>query len=113
MSHTNDQHPEHPSEDLSGEVIYSYTDRQAVEDGFLVALAGPGGVNRVTRTVFDHFVEVMGPSVTNITPLIRAIEYMLAVEADGGWRTANYRGKALWLIPNEVGGFTLMFPEDY
>ncbi len=46
-----------------------------------------------------------------------AIRYMLTVEVDGGSRTANYRGKALskalWLLPNEVGGFTLMFPEDY
>jgi hypothetical protein len=83
------------------------------EDGVLVALVGPGGINRVTRAVFDHFAEVMGQGVTNITPLIRAMEYMVSVEIDGGWRTANYRGKALWLIPNEIRSFTLMFPEDY
>jgi len=28
-----------------------------------------------------------------------------------GWR--DYQGKRLWLIPNEVGGLTLMFQEDY
>ena len=113
MSYTNDQRPQSLSDKLFGEVISTYTDREAVEDGVLVALVGPGGINRVTRTVFDHFVEELGIGVTNITPLIQAMEHMLTVEVDGGWRTANYRGKALWLLPNEVGGFTLMFPEDY
>jgi hypothetical protein len=113
MSYTHDQHPESPSNELFGEVISTYTDRDAVEHGFLAAIAGPGGVNRVTRAVFDHFTQSMGVGVTNITPLIAAIEWLLTVEVDDGWRTGNYQGKALWLIPNEVGGFTLMFPEDY
>jgi hypothetical protein len=39
---------------------------------------------------------------------------MLAVEGDeDGWRSGTYEGKDLWLIPNEVNGLTLMFPEDY
>jgi hypothetical protein len=113
MSQTSSGQTENPAEDLFGEVISTYTDREAVEDGFLVAIAGPGRVNRVTRAVFDHFTEEMGPGVTNITPLTDAIRYMLTLEVDDGWRTGNFRGKALWLIPNEVGGFTLMFPEDY
>ena len=103
MSYTNDQQPQSPSDGLFGEVISTYTDREAVSDGVLVALAGPGGVNRVTRAVFDHFAEVMGPGVTNITPLIQAMEHMLSVEVDGGWRTTNYRGKALWLSPTKSG----------
>lgn len=113
MSYTNDQGPQSPSDELFGEVISTYTDRQAVEDGALVALVGPGGINRVTCPVFDHFVEELGVGVTNITPLIQAMEHMLTVDVDWGWRTASHRGKALWLMPNEVGGLTLMFPEDY
>ncbi len=113
MSYTNDHRPETESDALFGEVISSYTDREAVEDGVLVALAGPGRINRVTRAVFDHFTQSMGVGVTNITPLLEAMRHMLTVELDDGWRTADYRGKALWLIPNEVGGLTLMFPEDY
>jgi hypothetical protein len=109
MSHIHSGHTDNPSEDLFGEVISSYTDREAVEDGFLAAIAGPGGVNRVTRAVFDHFTEVMGAGVTNITPLRDAIRHMLTLEIDDGWRTGNYQGKALWLIPNEVGGFTSCF----
>ena len=114
MSYTHDQRPENPSEEeLFGEVISTYADGEAVEDGVLVALAGPGGVNRVTRAIFDHFSQSMGIGVTNITPLMDAIRHMAAVEADRGWETGKFQGKALWLIPNEVWGFTLMFPEDY
>ena len=102
--------PEGPFDDA--EVISVYSDRQAVEDGFLAAVAGPGGVNRVTRAVFDHFTESKtGPE--NLRLLTEAIRAMLAIEPDDGWRTGDYQGKRLWLIPNEVGGLTLMFPEDY
>ena len=100
-------------------VIYSYTDRQAVEDGVLVPVDGEGQVNRVTRAVFDHFTESMGSSahtgpVINITPLTRVIRKVLRELPDeDGWRKLTYQGKELWLVPNEVRGLTLMFPDDY
>ena len=105
-------------EDLFGEPIYTYTDQQAVEDGLLVAIAGPGRVNRVTRAVFDHFTEPMGTSpitgpVTDISTLMDAVRTILQSELNDGWRIGTYRDKTLWLVPNEVNGFTLMFPEDY
>jgi hypothetical protein len=110
--------PQDAEADLSGEPISVYSDAQAVDDGVLVAFRGPGGVNRVTRAVFDHFTEPMGHSpltnaVTNVGPLMDAIRAILKQEPDRGWRTGMYRGKTLWLVPNEVGGLTLMFPEDY
>ena len=100
------------------DVISVYTDSQALEDGVLVALSGPGGVNRFTRAVFDHFTESLGASPTtgaviNISPLMDAVRAMLAINPNDGWRVGDYAGKRLWLIPNEVGGLTLMFPEDY
>ena len=100
-------------------VIFEYTDRQALEDGVLVALSGEGGVNRVTRAVFDHFARPMGESpvtgpVIDIGPVMEAIRAMLQIVPDGdGWRTGTYQTKKLWLVPNEVGGSTLMFPDDY
>jgi hypothetical protein len=100
-------------------VISEYTDQQAVEDGVLVAVNGEGGVNRVTRAVFDTFAESIGSSpltgpVINITPLMDAIRAMLKILPDeDGWRTGTYQGKELWLVPNEVQGKTLMFPSDY
>ena len=99
-------------------VISAYTDAEALDDGVLVAIRY-GPVNRVTRTVFDHFTASMGSSpvtgpVTDVSRLMRAIESMLKLEADGdGWRTGSHDGKTLWLTPNEVGGLTLMFPEDW
>ena len=105
------------SEDLFGEPISVYTDRQAVEDGVLVSVPGDGGVNRVTRAVFDHFVTPIGDprlKVFNLTPLMDLIRAMLKVEPDAdGWRTGRYQERELWLIPNEVGGLTLMFSDDY
>jgi hypothetical protein len=100
-------------------VISEYTDQQALEDGVLVSVSGEGKVNRVTRAVFDHFTKPMGSSpatsqVTDITWLQKAIRALLKVEPDqDAWRTGTYVGKELWLIPNEVGGLTLLFPDDY
>ena len=105
-------------DEFFGEPISTYTDQQALADGILVAIPGDGGVNRVTRAVFDHFTESLGTSpitgpVANITPLMDAIRAMLRIEPDDGWRVGEYQGREFWLIPNEVGGLTLMFPEDY
>jgi hypothetical protein len=100
-------------------VIVEYTDKQALEDGVLVSVPGEGRVNRVTRAVFDHFAKPMGSTplggpVTDITALQDAIRAMLKIEPDeDAWRTGAYEGKELWLVPNEVGGLTLLFPEDY
>jgi hypothetical protein len=100
-------------------VIYEYTDKQAIEDGVLVSVSGEGGVNRVTRAVFDHFTKALGSApetgeVIDITKLQEAIRAMLKVEPnEDAWRTARYEGKELWLVPNEVDGLTLMFPDDY
>jgi len=100
-------------------VISTYTDSQALDDGVLVAVSGEGGVNRVTRAVFDHFAKPMGESpgtgpVIDIGPVMEAIRAMLKIAADqDGWRTGTYQEKMLWLVPNEVKGLTLMFPEDY
>ncbi len=99
-------------------VIFSYTDEEALADGVLVGVYAPP-VNRVTRAVFDHFVKDMGaprnPGVLfDTTPVYSAIEAILAFRPDkDGWRTGSYEGKELWLVPNEVGGLTLMFPDDY
>jgi len=100
-------------EEMFGEPISVYTDAEALEDGSLVSFTGPVGLNRITRAVFDHFTRQMGPGVTDVTPLTSAIEAMLKITPDDGWRVVTYEGKRLWLIPNEVGGLTLMSPEDY
>jgi len=100
-------------------IIVEYTDAQALADGVLVAFPGEANVNRVTRAVFDYFAKPMGTSsltgpVTDITPLQEAIRAMVKLEPDeAGWRTGTYQGKELLLVPNEVRGLTLLFPDDY
>ena len=100
-------------------IIAEYTDRQALADGVLVAFPSEGKVNRVTRAVFDYFTKSMGSTpetgeVIDITRLQDAIRILLNQLPDvDGWRTGAYEGKDLWLIPNEVAGLTLLFPDDY
>jgi hypothetical protein len=102
----------------SEKIIFEYTDAQAVEDGVLVEVSC-GAVNRVTYAVFDHFArplenELSGEVKFDLTPLTATIRAVLAVTPDeDGWRKSTYEGKELWLVPNEVQGLTLMFPEDY
>jgi hypothetical protein len=99
-------------------VIFSYTDAQALEDGVLIEVSC--AVNRVTRAVFDHFARPMGNVPESglmqydFTPVTAAIRAVLGVTPDeDGWRQSKYEGKELWLVPNEVRGLTLMFPDDY
>jgi hypothetical protein len=101
------------------EIIFEYTDAQALEDGVLVEVSC-GAVNRVTRAVFDHFARPMGIVPASglmqfdFTPVTAAIRTVLGVTPDeDGWRKSTYEGKELWLVPNEVRGLTLMFPEDW
>src|SRR6266567_1995187 len=99
-------------------VIFEYTDAQALEDGFLDAVNW-GFVNRVTRAVFDHFARPManlpeGGMAFDVAPLRAAVRAVLEVVPDeDGWRKTTYEGKELWLVPNEVRGLTLMFPDDW
>ncbi|HYR88502.1 MAG TPA: hypothetical protein VE422_30765 [Terriglobia bacterium] len=99
-------------------VVFEYSDEQAIEDGVLVAVS-EGKVNRVTRTVFDHFTKsATEPAGTeseiDIEPLREVIHAILQVPPDeDGWRKLTYREKELWLLPNEIGGLTLMLPDDY
>ena len=105
--------------DDAPEVVFAYSDAQALADGVLIAIPGPGPVNRVTQAVFAHFTEridaskLTGP-VVDLTPVRAIIRQMLEIPSDAdGWRTSTVQGRTLWLVPNEVKGLTLMFPSDY
>ena len=98
-------------------VIFAYTDEQAVADGVLVdtaQLMSHLGIHRVTRAVWDEFVVDMGKGlVQDVTKLLRIAEKVKAVKPEDGWYIYKENGCALWCIPNELGSLTLMFPEDY
>lgn len=101
------------------EVVSSYPDQQAVDDGVLVVVNGEGKVNRVTRAVFDTYTDELGGGVVRdcTTLLNEVIPHMVAQPMDREWRTGEWKAGEtrlkLWLLPNEVNGYTLMFPEDY
>src|SRR6266852_4182091 len=93
----------------SENIIFEYTDAQAIEDGVLVEVSC-GAVNRVTSAVFYHFARRMenlpeGEVRFDIAPLTATIRAVLGVRPDeDGWRKSTYEGKELWLIPNELQG---------
>ena len=80
-----------------------------------IPIPGGGGIVDVTQAVFSHFVTpVVGPHMieTDVTPVMEAACALLEVEPKDGRRIRVYKGKILWLVENESGRRTLMFPED-
>ncbi len=97
------------------EIVSRYPDQEAVDDGVLVVVNGEGRVNRVTRAVFDKYTEELGGGVVrDCTKLLNdIIPHMVAQPVDREWRVGEWEQVKLWLLPNEVNGYTLMFPSDY
>jgi len=91
-------------------VIFSHLDSDALAAGDLVALAFAVAA-RATRSVWSYCSSTQG-----LEPLARLKEIWLATldsPADqAGWRSLKRDGRRFWLVPNEVGGLTLMFSED-
>ena len=102
------------------DVIYAYTDSNALEDGVLadvsaLGLRTPKGapVNRITASivVMIGIDASPGPKKPDL-PKLRAMVTSCGRESKG-WFVGEYDGTKLWLVDNEVGGYTLMLPEDY
>jgi hypothetical protein len=112
-------------------IVHTYTDEQAVEDGYLVGL---GGGHRATRALWDYleglglenppdrvlidlFAFIKSPPLGILRALVTANETearkVYEENIGGGIWTTELLGRTVWLIPNEVGGLTAMFPEDY
>ena len=96
-----------------GDPIDIYTDQQALDDGVLVNL-GPLGVRFQGRPVN----RMTGGLWTDLAPFVNdtsTLDSILRTKL----RYASFKGDiwqvppGLWLIENEVGGWTLMRPEDY
>ena len=102
------------------DVIYAYTDSEALSDGVLadvsaLGLRTPNGrpVNRITASIAGMIG--IDPSPGPQTPDLPKLRAMVAAcgRESEGWFIGQYDGTKLWLVDNEVGGFTLMLPEDY
>jgi len=96
-----------------GEPIATYTDADALADGMLADI-GPLGlhfrgrpVNRITGGLLAAFEPFLNGTTTLASTLRTKLRY--AYYKGDIWQTPP----GLWLIENEVGGWTLMRPEDY
>ncbi|MBI4446880.1 MAG: hypothetical protein HY645_13365 [Acidobacteria bacterium] len=119
--------------ELFGDVIYEYTDEQAVADGVLI----PFIVNekdthhRITSNAYHELTEhyeqqgyeyddarYLGFFLHELLPLAPAAvrEYQAGgiLKTDYDFRVVKReQGEILWYLPNEIGGVTMMKPEDY
>ena len=133
-------------------VISTYTDAQAIEDGVLVAVSKR---DRVTGPLFSYLCEwaplnFKPPSDWPVDMMLwfkaKTAQHKAAAMAlglfavyghdarriyeenigGGIWKfyaggrpivafeeTEIAQGREIWMLPNEIGGLTLMFPEDY
>lgn len=120
--------------ELFGETIYTYTDEQAVDDGYLVKQNINGKDitgHRITRSAYEelkaHYAsqyleydDAQFISFFSNEAFVLA-SYAVKKWADGGilktdfnFRVGEYdHSKILWYVPNELGGVTVMKPEDY
>ena len=117
------------SDNLFGEIIDSYPDAQALEDGFLVLLRRCAKfldrpINRMTRHLFDELLPFVRDAAEeefggDLNPAIAAAFRTKCALAE---RSPDNTGEIgdiyrippnLWLVRNEVGGWTAMYPEDY
>jgi len=114
------------------EVVFSYSDRQAVEDGVLVNISGLKipfqglWVNRMTGGLWADVAEPLiseGPDELKVIVLQGFLNAKVAKAQDSIHNTgeagdiytipaSNDCGK-LWLVRNEVGGFTILRPSEY
>lgn len=115
--------------DVFGEPISVYTDADAIEDGFIVDIrslrvvfrALP--VNRMTRHLFDDlkpFAEAGADAFGG--DFNKALASILRTKCEFAQGSPDNTGEVgdiwrippkLWLVLNEVGGWTAMYPEDY
>ena len=118
---------------LFGDVIFEYPDYQAIEDGILIPfVAGDRDTgHRITANAYgqlkEHYREKGHKDYTEqqfyrfffaeLIPLIPSAlgEYDRAgiLKTDYDFRVTKRSADVLWYIPNEVGGITMMLPEDY
>ena len=106
-------------------VIFSYSTDQAIEDGVLVhpfpdkfrylllSAAVFADIEQKIEDTERTLAQAIIPLMDDAIMLMRAArqkdpdEYMVTEGLEG-----NITGKTLWVAMNEVGGLTIMYPED-
>jgi hypothetical protein len=94
-------------------LAFKYDDEHAQRDGVLLPTKfDPYG--RVTRAVYQSCLAEAAGAESKADLLVAEIwrEFNRGTIHDD-IRVLKRSGKVFWLVPNELGGSTLMFPEEY
>ena len=105
-------------------VISTYTADQAIEDGVLVKLGKSNHLvtnNLLIDLQKKHSMELGECLNFILCEILPIVAYAFKVDEQGRILKTNYKFKVgnfkhseiIWMIPNEIGGLTLMKPEDY
>ncbi len=130
MSHSHAHAQTESLEDLFGSPISVYTDAEALEDGLLVNLTEFPTVrfrglplNRMTRHLFDEIEPfVAAESAAFDGSFGRGLASILQTKCRFAQGSSDNTGEVgdivrippnLWLVRNELDGWTAMYPEDY
>ncbi len=114
--------PDEDKDEFWGEPISTYTDAEAIEDGVIVdvsklyLLFNGMPINRMTNSVWaDLEPFVQAGSAAFGGNLMRTLRSMMVTKLRMAWYQGDiwHLPPRLWLIENEVGGWTVMYPEDY
>ncbi len=125
MSNLPSQEP-NSLEDFFGPPISVYTDKDALEDGTLVDIEQftrvyflDLPVHRMTRHLFDELKPFLENSPEGFAGALGNVLRTKCRFARGSSDNTGEVGDImrippnLWLVRNEVGGWTAMYPEDY
>jgi hypothetical protein len=111
--------------DLFGEVIFSYGDQQAIDDGMIVDVSRFGVIvndqplNRASASIWTKFGDT-DPDATDaqhdvcrksMFEFMASVAHLTPDNPDGYLLTAA--DGEVWFVRNEVGGYTIMYPSDY
>ncbi|WP_440953579.1 hypothetical protein [Methanococcoides sp. FTZ1] len=117
--------------DIFGEVVYSYTSEQAVEDGILfdIAKVNPEWESRIFRYITTNlmahgYMDADDINVPNLIDLLSQALEIVQKESNcfrdkpesfysGNIELPDGKKQQIFISLNELGRYTIMLPEDY
>jgi len=102
------------------QIISVYTDEQAIEDGVLADITSfrlslnEKPVNRITGHLYDELMKYATHNRKELRSILKTKLGLAAMPKDDPQDGYFYLVPPnLWVVLNEVEGYTMMFPEDY
>lgn len=102
-----------------GDVVHTYSAAAAISDGYLVQPAPTKFPNWLLSRAVHDAIEQHADSRTydqRVIPLIMdgiRITRRHRDDLHTKGLEGNITGRELWIASNELGGYTILFPEDY